>query len=86
MADCRLRERLLQTLEPTSVTVLRQFALHFLFVPPAPAPHGTLHGTAAPVRNPLPFVHKRNPFLHDGILVPVGCDRCREITILLDGF
>ena len=37
-------------------------------------PLGTLDNTAAPVRNPTPFVHKSNTLLGDRIVVPVGWD------------
>ena len=37
--------------QPTPRNVLRPYALHVLFVPPAPAPGGVSDGTAAPVHD-----------------------------------
>ena len=62
------------TPQPTTLNVLRQYALHALSVPPTSIPDGVLDGTAAPVRNPFPFVHKPNTLDHDGIVVPAGWD------------
>ena len=42
--------------------------------PSAPAHDGALDGTAAPVRNPYPFVYKRNTLDRDRIIVPAGWD------------
>ena len=74
------------TTQPTTLNVLRQYALHALFVPPAPAPDGALDGTAAPVRNPFPFVTKPNTLDRDRIVVPAGWDSWGKIGVLRDGF
>ena len=47
------------TPQPTTLNVLRQYALHVLFVPPAPSPDGAFDSTAAPVRNPFPFIRQQ---------------------------
>ena len=52
---------------------LRQYALHVLFIFPTPTPDGTLDNTAAPVRDPFPFVHKPNTLEGDHVVVPAGC-------------
>ncbi|KAN0140374.1 Dynein light intermediate chain (DLIC) domain containing protein [Lactarius tabidus] len=74
------------TPQPTILNVLRQYALHTLFVPSAPSPDGTLDSTAAPVRNPFPFVHKPNTLDRDRIVVPAGWDSWGKIVVLRDGF
>jgi hypothetical protein len=55
-------------------------------VPPAPAPDGALDSTAAPVRNPFPFVQKPNTLDRDRIVVPAGWDSWGKIAVLRDGF
>ena len=62
------------TPQPTTLNVLRQYALHVLFVPPAPSPDGGLESSAAPIRNPFPFVNKLNTLDRDRIVVPAGWD------------
>jgi dynein light intermediate chain 1 len=74
------------TPQPTTLNALRQYALHTLFVPPAPAPDGALDGTAAPARNPFPFTHKPNTLDRDRIVVPAGWDSWGKIVVLRDGF
>jgi dynein cytoplasmic 1 light intermediate chain len=74
------------TPQPTTLNVLRQYALHTLFVPPAPAPDGALDGAAAPARNPFPFLHKPNTLDRDRIVVPAGWDSWGKIAVLRDGF
>ncbi|KAF8261673.1 dynein 1 light intermediate chain [Lactarius quietus] len=74
------------TPQPTTLNVLRQYALHVLFVPPAPTPDGAIDGTAAPVRNPFPFSHKPNTLDRDRIVVPAGWDSWGKIAVLRDGF
>jgi len=64
--------------------VLRQYALHLLFVPPAPSPAGT--EAQAPVRNIFPFSHKPNTLDRDRIVVPAGWDSWGKIAVLRDGF
>ena len=54
--------------------VLRQYALHVLFVSPPPSSDGTLNNTAAPVHTPFPFVHKPNTLDDHRIVMPVGWD------------
>lgn len=74
------------TPQPTILNVLRQYALHTLFVPPAPAPDGALDGAAAPARNAFPFSHKPNTLDRDRIVVPAGWDSWGKIAVLRDGF
>ncbi|KAH9967043.1 dynein light intermediate chain-domain-containing protein [Lactifluus volemus] len=74
------------TTQPTTLNVLRQYALHVLFVPPAPASDGLLDGTTAPARNPFPFLHKPNTLDRDRIVVPAGWDSWGKIAVLRDGF
>ena len=74
------------TTQPTTLSVLRQYALHTLFVPPAPAPDGALDGAAAPARNAFPFSHKPNTLDRDRIVVPSGWDSWGKIAVLRDGF
>ena len=52
---------------------LRQYALHVLFASPTPSSDDTLDNTAAPVRDPFPFVYKPNTLEGDLIVVPAGC-------------
>jgi len=72
------------TPQPTTLNILRQYALHALFVPPAP--DGGLDGVAAPARNPFPFLHKPNTLDRDRIAVPAGWDSWGKIAVLRDGF
>jgi hypothetical protein len=74
------------TPQPATLNVLRQYALHTLFVPPAPAPDGALDGAAAPARNAFPFSHKPNTLDRDRIVVPAGWDSWGKIAVLRDGF
>lgn len=55
-----------------TLNALRQYALHVLFVYPAPSPDDTLDNTAAPVRYLFPFVHKPNTLDGDRIIVPAS--------------
>ena len=59
------------TTQPTTLNVLRQYALHLRFVPP-PASDGLPESATAPERNPLPFIHKPNTLDRDGIAVSAG--------------
>ncbi|KII95256.1 hypothetical protein PLICRDRAFT_34097 [Plicaturopsis crispa FD-325 SS-3] len=72
---------------PATLQVLRQYALHLLFAPPAPSP-GLSSGTDAPtpIRNPFPFQHKPNVLDRDHIVVPAGWDSWGKIGVLRDGF
>lgn len=72
---------------PDTLQVLRQYALHLLFMPPASSP-GFSSGTEAPapVRNPFPFQQKPNTLDRDRIVVPAGWDSWGKIGVLRDGF
>jgi dynein light intermediate chain 1, cytosolic len=70
---------------PQTLQVLRQYALHLLFMPPAPLP-GLTTDMAAPVRNSFPFQHKANTLDRDRIVVPAGWDSWGKIAVLRDGF
>ncbi|KAJ6602502.1 dynein light intermediate chain-domain-containing protein [Mycena vulgaris] len=71
------------TQHPTTLQTLRQYALHLLFIPPAPSP--TI-ASDAPVRNPFPFTQKPNYLDRDRIVVPAGWDSWGKITIMRDEF
>ncbi|KAH9938017.1 dynein light intermediate chain [Fomitopsis serialis] len=71
---------------PDTLQVLRQYALHLLFMPPAPSPTMAGSEAPAPVRNPFPFPHKPNPLDRDRIVVPAGWDSWGKIGVLRDGF
>ncbi|EKM59739.1 uncharacterized protein PHACADRAFT_250433 [Phanerochaete carnosa HHB-10118-sp] len=70
---------------PQTLQVLRQYALHLLFAPPAPSP-GLSTDAVAPVRNPFPFQHKANTLDRDRIVVPAGWDSWGKIVVLREGF
>jgi hypothetical protein len=70
---------------PATLQVLRQHALHLLFMPPAPSP-GMTTEVQAPIRNIFPFTHKPNTLDRDHILVPAGWDSWGKIGVLRDGF
>ncbi|TFK43813.1 dynein light intermediate chain-domain-containing protein [Crucibulum laeve] len=71
---------------PTTLQVLRQYALHLLFIPPAPSPAMVSTEAQAPARNPFPFQHKPNTLDRDHIVVPAGWDSWGKIAVLRDGF
>ncbi|KAF4619559.1 hypothetical protein D9613_004983 [Agrocybe pediades] len=72
---------------PGNLQVLRQYALHLLFMPPAPSPGmNTSTEGQAPVRNLFPFSHKPNTLDRDRIVVPAGWDSWGKISVLRDGF
>ncbi|KDR84036.1 hypothetical protein GALMADRAFT_236631 [Galerina marginata CBS 339.88] len=72
---------------PVNLQVLRQYALHLLFMPPVPSPAMVASGEAqAPVRNIFPFSHKPNTLDRDRIVVPAGWDSWGKISVLRDGF
>ncbi|KAH9833682.1 dynein light intermediate chain-domain-containing protein [Rhodofomes roseus] len=71
---------------PDTLQVLRQYALHLLFMPPAPSPAMAGSEAPAPVRNPFPFQHKPNALDRDRIVVPAGWDSWGKIGVLRDGF
>jgi len=74
------------TPQPATLNVLRQYALHTLFIPPAPAPETAPDGAAASTRNPFPFLHKPNTLDRDRVVVPAGWDSWGKIAVLRDGF
>ncbi|KXN92343.1 Cytoplasmic dynein 1 light intermediate chain 1 [Leucoagaricus sp. SymC.cos] len=75
------------TPQPTTLQVLRQHALHLLFMPPPPSPIiGGGPEAQAPIRNPFPFQHKPNTLDRDHIMVPVGWDSWGKIAVLREGF
>ncbi|KAJ6490435.1 dynein light intermediate chain-domain-containing protein [Mycena vulgaris] len=71
------------TQHPATLQTLRQYALHLLFIPPAPSP--TI-ASDAPVHNPFPFTQKPNYLDRDRIVVPAGWDSWGKITIMRDEF
>ncbi|TFY50288.1 hypothetical protein EVG20_g11608 [Dentipellis fragilis] len=75
------------TQQPATLQVLRHYALHLLFIPPAPSP-GLSSPTepTAPARNPFPFQHKPNTLDRDRIVVPAGWDSWGKIVVLREGF
>lgn len=75
------------TPQPTALQVLRRYALHLLFTPPAPSPSMSANTeAAAPPRNPFPFQHRTNTLDRDRIVVPAGWDSWGKITVLREGF
>ena len=75
------------TPQPATLQVLRQYALHMLFIPPAPSPSMASGGeVTAPPRNPFPFQHKPNALDRDKIVIPAGWDSWGKIAVLRDGF
>ena len=48
------------TLQPTTLNVLRHYALHVRFVPTAPAPDSLLDGTTVPICSSFSLVHEPN--------------------------
>src|SRR5882762_7679657 len=73
---------------PATLQVLRQYALHLLFIPPAPSPASLSSATdaPAPIKNPFPFPHKPNTLDRDRIVVPAGWDSWGKIGVLREGF
>ena len=72
---------------PSTLQVLRQYALHLLFMPPAPSPSTVSSGEVqGPVRKVFPFSHKPNILDRDRIVVPAGWDSWGKISVLRDGF
>lgn len=69
---------------PNTLQVLRQYALHMLFAPPALSIG--MQSTDAPIRNPFMFQHKPNTLDRDRIVVPSGWDSWGKITVLREGF
>jgi len=71
---------------PTTTQVLRQYALHFLFTPPAPQPTIGSTDIPAPARNPFKFRHPANALDRDRVVIPAGWDSWGKIKILRDEF
>lgn len=75
---------------PSTLQVLRQYALHLLFMPPAALPgmasSGEVQGVPAAVRKAFPFTHRPNTLDRDRIVVPAGWDSWGKIAVLRDGF
>lgn len=67
---------------PATLQVLRQYALHLLFAPPAPSPAMGSPDAPAPIRNPFPFNHKPNPLDRDHLVIPAGWDSWGKIEIV----
>ncbi|KAG5639671.1 hypothetical protein H0H81_005854 [Sphagnurus paluster] len=74
------------TTVPSTLQVLRQYALHALFMPPAPSPVVPGAEPQAPIRNIFPFQHKPNTLDRDRIVVPAGWDSWGKISVMRDGF
>ncbi|KAJ7068679.1 dynein light intermediate chain-domain-containing protein [Mycena amicta] len=75
------------TQQPSTLQVLRQYALHMLFLPPAPSPAVASGAEApAPIRNPFPFTHKPNYLDRDHIVIPSGWDSWGKITVMREEF
>ncbi|RDB20102.1 Cytoplasmic dynein 1 light intermediate chain 1 [Hypsizygus marmoreus] len=74
------------TTVPSTLQILRQYALHALFMPPAPSPLSSNGETQAPTRNIFPFQHKPNTLDRDRIVVPAGWDSWGKISVMRDGF
>ncbi|KAJ3812696.1 dynein light intermediate chain-domain-containing protein [Lentinula aff. lateritia] len=71
---------------PETLSVLRQYALHTLFVPSAPSltslpsSNGAIASTAT--RNPFPFSHRPNTLDRDRVVIPSGWDSWGKIAVL----
>ncbi|KAG5648773.1 hypothetical protein DXG03_000122 [Asterophora parasitica] len=74
------------TTVPSTVQVLRQYALHALFMPPAPSPISSSGEPQGPIRNVFSFQHKPNTLDRDRIVVPAGWDSWGKISVMRDGF
>ncbi|KAG1782850.1 dynein light intermediate chain-domain-containing protein [Suillus placidus] len=74
------------TQQPNTLQVLRQYALHLLFIPPVPSPMASGSEAPAPLRNPFVFHHKPNTLDRDRIVVPAGWDSWGKIGVLREGF
>ncbi|KAL1664318.1 dynein light intermediate chain-domain-containing protein [Schizophyllum commune] len=79
------------TLLPETLATLRQYALHMLFIPPAPSPTSTLPASTSTseiiqTKNPFRFTHKPNTLDRDHIIIPSGWDSAGKITVMREGF
>lgn len=68
------------TPQPSTLSLLRQYVLHFLFMPPPPPPD------SPPLKYPFPFAHRPNTLDRDKIMAPAGWDTWGKIAVLRDGF
>lgn len=68
------------TPQPHTLSILRQYVLHFLFAPPPPAPD------SPPLKYLFPFIHRPNTLDRDRIIAPAGWDSWGKISVLRDGF
>jgi len=69
------------TQDAETLAVLRQYALHLLFMPPSPSA-----SESTVTRNLFPFPHKPNVLDRDRIRIPVGWDSWGKIGVLREGF
>ncbi|TRM67915.1 dynein light intermediate chain-domain-containing protein [Schizophyllum amplum] len=79
------------TLLPETLATLRQYALHMLFIPPAPSPTSTLPISTSTseiiqTKNPFRFAQKPNTLDRDRIIIPIGWDSAGKITVMREGF
>lgn len=74
------------TTVPSTLQVLRKYALHALFMPPAPSPGASGTDPQATTRNIFPFTHKPNTLDRDRIVVPAGWDSWGKISVMREGF
>jgi len=68
------------TPQPATLSILRQYVLHVLFMPPPPPPD------SPPPKYAFPFLHRPNTLDRDRIIAPAGWDSWGKIAILRDGF
>ncbi|KAJ3991887.1 dynein light intermediate chain-domain-containing protein [Lentinula boryana] len=66
---------------PETLSNLRQYTLHTLFVPLAPS-ITTTNSTSTTTRNPFPFTHRPNTLDRDRVVIPSGWDSWGKITVL----
>lgn len=74
------------TSAPGTLDILRQYALHALFMPSPPSPMTSITEPQAPIRNIFPFHHKSNTLDRDHIIIPAGWDSWGKISVMRDGF
>lgn len=68
------------TPQPSTLSILRQYVLHFLFAPPPPP------ADLPPLKYPFSFPHRPNTLDRDRIIAPAGWDSWGKIGVLRDGF
>ena len=66
--------------QPMTLVALRQYILHFLFMPPPPP------ADSPPLKYKFAFSQRPNTLDRDRILVPAGWDSWGKISVLRDGF